>query len=374
MMEDAFVFDLETSPSTQEVDSQDGGVEEEVLSELMDELILGFCFETHRACKVGTLFLDETDEQNLTEFQINEEPGRDVFGQLPSKKQVECVCPNCNRNLSASRFAPHLEKCMGMGRNSSRIASKRIANSGILKADSDNDEDDRDIDWSFALDKKSSTKKTKKEKLSNNSPRRSKKGGRNGRRNNNWYNDVGGIPGADVVTYKLSAQPPGYEAMSLEDRKHLLMTTCGVISEHTKKMCTKSLRCPQHSDEQRRHVRRYLLGIDPEEKPRMRADGTVVEGDDVHVDIDSYEDGDGQALRDTLNRLQQWEGGNSSANPSPADSTSTTNSNSNDGKRRRKGGKLTHRKKSKQKPGVRTLVSSSTISSTSPIPTYEIID
>ena len=31
----------------------------------MDELILGFCFETHRACKVGTLFLDETDEQNL---------------------------------------------------------------------------------------------------------------------------------------------------------------------------------------------------------------------------------------------------------------------------------------------------------------------
>ena len=48
-----------------------------------------------------------------------------------------------------------------------------------------------------------------------------------------------------------------------------------------------------------------------------------MEGDEVHVDIDSYEDGDGQALRDTLNRLQQWEG-NSSANPSPADSTSTT--------------------------------------------------
>ena len=56
---------------------------------------------------------------------------------------------------------------------------------------------------------------------------------------------------------------------------------------------------------------------------------TVVEaGDEIHVDIDSYEDGDGQALRDTLNRLQQWDqpaaGGNSSTNPSPADSTSTT--------------------------------------------------
>ncbi len=30
----------------------------------------------------------------------------------------------------------------------------RIANSGILKVDSDNDDDDRDIDWTFALDKK----------------------------------------------------------------------------------------------------------------------------------------------------------------------------------------------------------------------------
>ena len=61
----------------------------------------------------------------------------DVFGQavtttsgVPAlKKQCECVCPNCQRNLAASRFAPHLEKCMGMGRNSSRIASRRLANS-----------------------------------------------------------------------------------------------------------------------------------------------------------------------------------------------------------------------------------------------------
>ena len=48
-----------------------------------------------------------------------------MFGNVPTKKQLECVCPNCQRNLAASRFAPHLEKCMGMGRNSSRIASRR---------------------------------------------------------------------------------------------------------------------------------------------------------------------------------------------------------------------------------------------------------
>ncbi len=31
--------------------------------------------------------------------------------------KYECVCPNCDRSLAAIRFAPHLEKCMGMGRN-----------------------------------------------------------------------------------------------------------------------------------------------------------------------------------------------------------------------------------------------------------------
>ena len=57
--------------------------------------------------------------------EVIDSEGLDVFGQTPLKKPVECVCPNCQRNMAASRFAPHLEKCMGMGRNSSRIASRR---------------------------------------------------------------------------------------------------------------------------------------------------------------------------------------------------------------------------------------------------------
>ena len=54
-----------------------------------------------------------------------QETGFDVFGQPPMKKPVECACPNCQRFMASNRFAPHLEKCMGMGRNSSRIASRR---------------------------------------------------------------------------------------------------------------------------------------------------------------------------------------------------------------------------------------------------------
>ena len=55
-----------------------------------------------------------------------DQPGVDVFGQVYNQwKNKECVCPNCSRSIAASRFAPHLEKCLGMGRNSSRIANRR---------------------------------------------------------------------------------------------------------------------------------------------------------------------------------------------------------------------------------------------------------
>jgi len=36
---------------------------EAVTNELVDEIILGFCFEMHRSCKRGTLFLDELDDE-----------------------------------------------------------------------------------------------------------------------------------------------------------------------------------------------------------------------------------------------------------------------------------------------------------------------
>ena len=52
----------------------------------------------------------------------------DIFGHsVNGIKKLECVCPNCSRTCAAFRLAPHLEKCLGMGRNSSRLASKRIA-------------------------------------------------------------------------------------------------------------------------------------------------------------------------------------------------------------------------------------------------------
>ncbi|MCL4128578.1 UNVERIFIED_CONTAM: hypothetical protein GTU68_063270 [Idotea baltica] len=184
-----------------------------ICDELLDDAILNITFEVHRSMKRGLLSLEAGLPEDESRFyQVNAE-GLDVFGQAPVKKQHECVCPNCSRNLAASRFAPHLEKCMGMGRNSSRIASRRIQNSTresnshlLVGHGSDDDDDD---DW--YVDRK-------RRKRDKNSPRRSR---------------------APKVNFQI----------------------CGVVSEHTGKMCTRSIRCPQHSMEQRRAVRDQLLGM-----------------------------------------------------------------------------------------------------------------
>ena len=114
----------------------------QIYDEILDELVLGVGFDVHRSVKTGMFAILETESsksKNLDQdFNQSTNLGIDVFGQViqtmvgvPAlKKQPECICPNCQRNLAASRFAPHLEKCMGMGRNSSRIASRRLAKGG----------------------------------------------------------------------------------------------------------------------------------------------------------------------------------------------------------------------------------------------------
>jgi len=77
-----------------------------------------------RSGKLDAFIEDEPED----EHGIIDVPGLDIFGQsLYKKPNFECECPKCKRTLAAARFAPHLEKCMGMGRNSSRIASRRLA-------------------------------------------------------------------------------------------------------------------------------------------------------------------------------------------------------------------------------------------------------
>lgn len=36
---------------------------EAIMNDIIDEMSLGLCFEVHRSCKMGTLFLGDTDPQ-----------------------------------------------------------------------------------------------------------------------------------------------------------------------------------------------------------------------------------------------------------------------------------------------------------------------
>ena len=55
-------------------------------------------------------------------MRVGDKSGLDIYGNRvdgsDSSHVVECPC--CKKSLAAVRFAPHLEKCMGMGRQSSR--------------------------------------------------------------------------------------------------------------------------------------------------------------------------------------------------------------------------------------------------------------
>ncbi|NXW11593.1 AT7L3 protein, partial [Fregetta grallaria] len=241
--------------------------------------------------------------------EIVDQPGVDIFGQVYNQwKNKECVCPNCSRSIAASRFAPHLEKCLGMGRNSSRIANRRIASSNNMnKSESDQEDNDdiNDNDWSYGSEKKgghgggSLHPPTPPLSLQNpNSPRRSKS---LKHKNGEWAGL--GSPGGGAF-YSNSAGI-NYETLGPEELRTLLTTQCGVISEHTKKMCTRSLRCPQHTDEQRRSVRVYLLGPSAS---LPEAEGSV--------ENDSFEVAESQAI---MSRLQ-WDG---SSDISPSDSASS---------------------------------------------------
>ncbi|XP_054276018.1 SAGA-associated factor 11 homolog [Macrosteles quadrilineatus] len=143
-----------------------------IFDELVEDIVLGITFEIHRETKLGGV--PKMTEEDINKFRIVENIETDIFGQPYIKKAQECCCPSCNRQLSASRFAPHLEKCLGMGRNSSRIASRRIANNCKENAYGGISDDDDD-DWAVGQEKSKLNKKVDgKKKKDKNGVRKNK--------------------------------------------------------------------------------------------------------------------------------------------------------------------------------------------------------
>lgn len=81
---------------------------------LVDEAILGLAFEVHHAVRTGLAVALTSEPEDTKCLGIVNEPDSDVFGVINAKIAMDCTCPKCDRAVAAARFAPHLEKCMGI--------------------------------------------------------------------------------------------------------------------------------------------------------------------------------------------------------------------------------------------------------------------
>lgn len=98
------------------------GAEELVLQNLLEEVCLDELVSVFRAYKRDLLRAEFHDYPR--------ERGMDVFGNRPvklSKEEPPFICQNCGRTVHFSKFAPHLEKCMGKTRAGNRKATGKTS-------------------------------------------------------------------------------------------------------------------------------------------------------------------------------------------------------------------------------------------------------
>ncbi|RIA84933.1 hypothetical protein C1645_783008 [Glomus cerebriforme] len=96
-----------------------------ILCDLLDECILDVAFEAHREAKLAASVCQLCNSECRS---FVTQPGLDIFGNRPQQNdspKFECV--NCKRPYPSKRYAPHLEKCLGLaGRSSSRVANLKL--------------------------------------------------------------------------------------------------------------------------------------------------------------------------------------------------------------------------------------------------------
>lgn len=96
-------------------------------AELVQEIVAEVVAEVHKEAKTGQVVSKEFQSREYKFPLARQAKGAlDVFGQPDSLGlDQEVNCSNCDRKLAASRFASHLEKCLGRGRNAGRANNRR---------------------------------------------------------------------------------------------------------------------------------------------------------------------------------------------------------------------------------------------------------
>ncbi|KAK7592836.1 hypothetical protein V9T40_007588 [Parthenolecanium corni] len=237
---------MDVSPLVEEAYKQ---LLEEILTEIVFQVEIEQHFEQSIQIQLRKYIKEEKVPINC----------HDIFNNSNSKDTNECVCPNCGRMLGALRFAPHLEKCVGMGRSSSRIASRRIlasSNSGkevkyvedAVESNGSSQQSQNNAEW---VPPKSSrrvdTRKKRDHRIA-------------GKHYKNKKKVDDGVASHEAANGGGGSDDINYTTMSAEAKQHFLAHMCGVVSEHTGRLCTRSVRCPKHTDEQKNTVRSAVLG------------------------------------------------------------------------------------------------------------------
>jgi len=140
--------------------SDDDALVEQLYNDLISSICIDVAAGMHRMAKTGELPLsdvmiprgDETTKEDADEnngslkrrrigsdeqTKINEDTKRqdtemrlrtrgassgiDAWGRIPPKDVLTC-CSNCTKILSATRFAAHLDKCLGVGNSRGSIS------------------------------------------------------------------------------------------------------------------------------------------------------------------------------------------------------------------------------------------------------------
>ncbi|KAI8929505.1 hypothetical protein BC831DRAFT_291221 [Entophlyctis helioformis] len=95
-----------------------------VWDDILNEAVVEVLFDVHRLHKLDRSVCQVCHTKCRVFSSV---PGQDVFGCNPSLTNGEKYdCPQCQNQLPAARYAPHLEKCLGLGRMSSRVANRKI--------------------------------------------------------------------------------------------------------------------------------------------------------------------------------------------------------------------------------------------------------
>ncbi|RHZ81188.1 hypothetical protein Glove_123g206 [Diversispora epigaea] len=152
---DKFKEFSEFSSHTQSTTKVNPALTFSILCDLLDECTIDVIFEAHREAKLAA---SKCQLCNAECRSYVAQPGLDIFGNHPQPNNsptFECV--NCQRPYPSQRYAPHLEKCMGLaGRSSSRVANLRMGNERNPSSPHTplHSEDPSDSDGSLYTDKK----------------------------------------------------------------------------------------------------------------------------------------------------------------------------------------------------------------------------